>query len=54
VAVITIDDMSGHELVNQARDSLYAEKAGRETGHHDETGDLIRVVVVLEILFRLG
>lgn len=54
VAMVAVDDMGGHKLVDDSRDNLDANEACSKEAHHDETGSLIGPTLLLKVFFGLG
>lgn len=54
MAMVTVDDVGGHKLVQDSRNGLDANEACRKEGHHDKASRLVGPTLLLEILFGLG
>lgn len=54
MAMIAVDDVGGHELVDESRDGLDANETSGKEGHHDEASSLVGPALLLEVFFRFG
>lgn len=49
VSMVTVNDMRGHVLVQDARDDLDAKEAANKAAHHQEAGCLLVPLVLGEV-----
>lgn len=54
MAMIAVDDVGRHELVEKSRNSLDAQEAQGEEEHHDQASSLIRPTLLLKVILGLG
>jgi hypothetical protein len=52
--MVAIDNVRGHELVQDSRHDLNTDEPTNKAAHHDESSSLIRPVIVGEVAFRFG
>lgn len=54
VAMVAVDDVGGHKLVDDSRDDLDANKACGKEAHHNKASSLIGPTLLLKVFFGLG
>lgn len=54
VAMVAVDDVGGHKLVDESRDNLDANEACGKEAHHEKTSSLVCPALLLEVFFGLG
>lgn len=54
VGVVAVDDVRGHELVQQSGHDLDADEAADETAHHGEAGCLLAEPALQQVALRRG
>lgn len=54
VAVVAVDDVGRHKLVDNSRDNLDANEACGKEAHHDKTSSLIGPALLLKVFLGLG
>lgn len=54
VAMVAVDDVGGHKLVDDSRDDLDANEACGKEAHHDKASSLIGPTLLLKVFFGLG
>lgn len=54
VAMVAVDDVGRHELVDDSRDNLDANEANGKEAHHDKTSSLVGPTLLLKVFLGLG
>lgn len=54
MAMVAVDDVGRHKLVDESRDNLDANEACGKEAHHDKTSSLVGPTLLLKVFFGLG
>lgn len=54
MAMVAVDNVGGHKLVDDSRDGLDANEAYSKEAHHDKAGSLVGPTLLLKVFFGLG